>query len=81
MIDIAKPPRKLPKWVKYIQHFFWKIFGYCPQHGWFLYPKRFRQNTAYIDDEMNWAYGCKYCQQESHEYWQEMWNEYYSSIL
>ena len=25
-----------------IRRFLWKIFGYCPMHGWFLYPKRCR---------------------------------------
>ena len=33
-----------------IRCFLWKIFGYCPMHGWFLYPKRYRMNTAYIND-------------------------------
>lgn len=31
-----------------IKNFFKQICGYCPHHGWFLYPKKYRMNTAYI---------------------------------
>lgn len=58
-----------------------KILCLCPQHGLFMYPKRFRQNTAYIDHEANYMVGCKYCKEESDEYWAGMWKDYYSSIL
>lgn len=64
-----------------IRRFFWKIFGYCPMHGWFLYPKRYRMNTAYVEDELNYSVGCKYCQQESYEYYQELWDDYWGSRL
>lgn len=64
-----------------IRSFFWKIFGYCPNHGWFLYPKRYRMNSAYLDDKLNYSIGCKYCQQESYEYYQELWADYWNSRL
>ncbi len=55
--------------------------GYCPIHGWFLYPKKYRMNTAYVDDKMNYAIGCKYCQKDSYEYYAELWADYYGSRL
>lgn len=58
-----------------------KIFGYCHEHGWFMYPKKFRMNTAYVKEEANYSFGCKYCQKESFEYYQELWDNYYSSRL
>jgi hypothetical protein len=61
--------------------FIYYVFGYCHMHGWFMYPKRFRQNTAYLIDEANYSFGCKYCQEESHAYWEERWKDYYSGIL
>jgi len=54
------------------------ILGYCDLHGYFKYPKRYRMNTAYVDDKMNYSFGCKYCQEESYAYWQERWDEYCS---
>jgi hypothetical protein len=40
-----------------------------------------RQNTAYVDDEMNFAVLCDECQVEVDEYWQERWDEYYGSVM
>ena len=42
---------------------------------------RRRQNTAYADDELNFAVLCDECQKETHEYWQERWEEYYSNCM
>lgn len=67
--------------VMIMRNFIYKLFGYCPNHGWFLYPKKYRMNTAYIKEESNYSIGCKNCQQESYEYYQELWNYYYSSRL
>ena len=58
-----------------------KIFGYCPNHGWFNRVEKYRMNTAYIKDEANYSYGCKYCQEECYEYYKERWEEYYSGRL
>ena len=40
-----------------------------------------RQRTAYPDDKMNWAILCDECQEEAHEYWNDMWNEYYQNCM
>ena len=40
-----------------------------------------RQNTAYVDDEKNYAVLCDNCQQEANEYWNDQWNEYYSECM
>lgn len=42
---------------------------------------RRRQMTAYADDEMNWAILCDDCQKESHEYWKDRWDDYYSMVM
>ena len=43
--------------------------------------KRRRQNTLYVDNEMNYVNLCKDCQQENDEYWTERWNDYYNGCL
>ena len=40
-----------------------------------------RQNTAYYNDEENFAILCPDCQKDADEYWQERWDEYYSGCL
>lgn len=58
-----------------------KLFGFCPQCGhWLRKVKTMRQNTAYVDDELNYFTGCKGCQDRNAEYWDEMWNQYYNSV-
>lgn len=42
---------------------------------------RNRQRTAYVDDEKNFSTLCPRCQDENDEYWDERWNEYYSSVM
>lgn len=66
---------------KWMPNFIKKWLGFCPQHGWFTYPKRYRMNTAYVNDEQNYSIGCKYCQKESYEYYQDLWNTFYSGCL
>ena len=39
------------------------------------------QNTAYVDEESNWAVLCAECQEEADEYWNDMWAEYYSGCM
>lgn len=59
--------------------FFIKIcIPLCHYPDCFKFGKLRRQNTAYNDDELNWAFLCPSCQEEANEYWQERWNEYYS---
>ena len=57
--------------------------------------ERFRMNTNYLhkdydldkpetwslDSELNYQIACVPCQEDIQEYWQEMWKEYYSSVL
>ena len=38
-----------------------------------------RQNTAYLDDELNWIYVCDRCNEDIEEYWKDMWEDYYRS--
>lgn len=58
------------------------IFGYCPWCGrYFRYGvKTVRRNTSYVDDASNWITACKECREDDHEYYAELWNDYYSSI-
>lgn len=54
-----------------------KFFGFCDHCGeWFVYPKKRRMNTAYVDEESNYCYECKDCFAKTEEYWQERWDEY-----
>lgn len=41
---------------------------------------RRRQNTAYNDEESNYATLCWDCQQRADDYWNERWAEYHSDI-
>ena len=56
------------------------IFGYCDccQH-WFVYPRTRRRHTCYSDDEMNFTRLCKACFDKEEEYWDERWEDVYSS--
>ncbi len=40
-----------------------------------------RQRTSYVDDELNWCFLCDDCMKGNQEYWDDMWNEYYSQVL
>jgi len=48
----------------------------CDKEG----AERRRQLTAYVDDESNYSTLCDECQDETDEYWKDMWNEYYSMV-
>jgi hypothetical protein len=50
---------------------------WCGEEG----AERRRQRTAYVNDERNFAILCDECQEESHEYWSDMWNEYYRQVI
>ena len=65
---------------------FKRLFGYCncPCHKrhWFIYPKTIRQNTQYQKEESNWVTCCEfYYNSEIAPYWEERWEDYYSSRL
>lgn len=53
----------------------------CQFPGCQLPADRNRQITAYNEDELNYSNLCFIHQKEADEYWQEKWQEYYSSIL
>lgn len=58
-----------------------KLLGFCPQCGrYFLKVRTTRQNTAYVDDKLNFFTGCKKCEEANDEYWADMWEQYYGSI-
>jgi len=40
-----------------------------------------RQMTYYEEDASNWQTLCPPCQEESDENWNQMWKEYYGSIM
>ena len=42
--------------------------------------KKNRQRTAYVNDEENFIILCPKCQKKEDEYWDDMWNEYYSGL-
>lgn len=50
--------------------------GPCPNEG-----VTRRQNTAYVDNKMNWVTMCDDCFKFNEEHWDEMWTEYYSGRL
>lgn len=43
--------------------------------------KRRRQDTAYVDDEMNWVVMCDECAKHNEEHWKSMWAEYYAGRI
>lgn len=58
---------------------FLDVFGYCRFHGHPHRPRKYRRNTAYVDDTMNWGFGCPLCEKEDYDDMQELWDEYNSS--
>lgn len=40
-----------------------------------------RQDTAYVNDSLNWATLCVEHQHEADEYWAERWAEYYAGRM
>lgn len=58
-----------------------KIFGYCPSHGWFKYPKKFRTLASRAHHEKHFCIGCKECKEESDQYFIEANEEYEKTVL
>lgn len=50
--------------------------GACMNEG-----KRRRQNTHYVDDELNYVISCDSCFEEIENDWENMWADYYSGCL
>lgn len=40
-----------------------------------------RMNCAYIDEQQNWAWLCQDCYDEVTKMYDEMWQEYYNSVI
>ena len=54
----------------------------CPMcKRWFSFPKITEQNTRYENNYSNYFCGCKDCEEENDRYWDDMWKDYYSSLL
>lgn len=49
-----------------------------PRFTWLAWRRR---NAMYPDDEQNWILSCKECHTEDTENFNEMWEDYYSSVL
>ncbi len=58
-------------------------FPFCQGfgHECFKLGKKQRQNTAYVDDKMNWVIMCDGCAQQNDDHWSEMWDSYNRSRL
>lgn len=55
-----------------------RLFGFCPCCcHWFRKVITYRQDTAYVDDAMNFFTGCHECCERNDEFWQEMWAQVY----
>lgn len=60
-----------------------KIFGYCPWCCRYLRYniKTVRRNSQYHDPRNNWITGCWECRENDFEYFNDLWNQYYSDCL
>jgi len=63
-----------------------KIIGYCNNCPYckgclFKYPKTVRLNTMYEDEKSNYFTGCDAIIDEINKYYDELWDDYYSSRL
>lgn len=57
-------------------------WGNCPCCERFTRSLAFRRrNTAYADERSNYLLSCPDCYEEDAEHWDEMWSEYYASVL
>jgi cytochrome c553 len=69
---------------KYREHrnLFQVILGYCPQCGRFFRwsVKTERRHTQYCEEASNWLTACRECHEEDDAYYDDLWNQYYSSI-
>jgi len=52
------------------------IHPHCDKDG-----ERYRQNTAYVNEESNWVVLCPEHIEENEAYWADMWAEYYSGCM
>lgn len=59
-----------------------KILGWCPRcERYFRWPvKVHRRHTRYVQHDLNFLCACKECIELDDEYFDALWNDYYSSI-
>lgn len=56
-----------------------KLFGYCPHcEKYFKYPQKRLVNSCYENEEDNYTKECKECYERTLEYFDAMWEDYYS---
>lgn len=53
----------------------------CACKGYSLNVERRRLNTAYVDDELNYITCCIFCYITAYKQYEELWKDYYASIL
>ena len=46
-----------------------------------LNATRYRQRTAYVNEELNWVTLCPSCREVNNAYWNERWSEYYTDCM
>jgi len=63
---------------------FWRRLGRCDGCGSncknFGATRR-RMNTAYTNEESNFAFVCEDCYKEIYDHYEEMWKDYYGGLL
>ena len=59
-----------------------RLLGYCPCcERYFRWPVTTkRRNTQYVEESANYLTACKECHKLDDEYFDDLWNQYYSSI-
>lgn len=64
---------------------FEKIIGYCNNCSegrcLFVYPKTVRLNTMNKDEKSNYFTGCDLLIENIYDYYDELWEDYYSSRI
>lgn len=57
--------------------------SYCGRMcgGYDLNVERRRLNTAYVNEESNYMTSCIFCYLEAYKYYEDLWADYYASIL
>ena len=62
--------------------FIYKVLGYCPVcERNFRWPvKIHRRHSRYIEHHLNFLCACKECIERDDEYFDDLWNQYHSSI-
>ena len=81
-MECSKKYRAVAKRYKTYRNIFQKLLGFCPCcERYFKYlVKTERRHTQYCEEASNWLTACKECHEEDDAYFDDLWNQYYSSI-